>query len=61
MPRKHTRKASRKSGRKTRKMNKKASAWNQLVMKHYHAGKAKDKNFSLSDAMKKAKQERDKK
>ena len=50
-----------KGGRKTRKMNKKASPWNQLVMKHFRAGKAKSKAYSLRDAMMDAKKEKNSK
>ena len=56
-----TRRASRKAARKSRKLNKKASSWNQLVMKKFREGKRKDKDYSLRDAMKAAKQERDRK
>jgi hypothetical protein len=59
MPLKSTRKASRKSGRKTRKLSKGASEWNKLVMKHFHAGRNKSKKYSLKDAIKAAKKEKD--
>jgi hypothetical protein len=48
-----TRKAGRK-GKGTRKLNKKASAWNQLVMKVYKEMKAKDKSVKFGDALKAA-------
>jgi hypothetical protein len=53
--------ASRKAVRKSRKLNKKASSWNQLVMKKFREGKNKSKAYSLRDAMKAAKAERDRK
>jgi hypothetical protein len=59
MPRKVTRKASRKSNRKTRKLSRGASEWNKLVMKHFHAGRNKNKSYSLKDAIKAAKKEKD--
>ena len=54
-----SRKASRKGSRKTRKLSKGASEWNKLVMKHFHAGRNKNKSYSLKDAIKAAKRERD--
>jgi hypothetical protein len=54
-----TRKASRKGARKTRKLSKGASEWNKLVMKHFHAGRNKNKSYSLKDAIKAAKKEKD--
>jgi hypothetical protein len=54
-----TRKASRKASRKgTRKLGRKASAWNELVMKKYREMKKRDPNTRLGDAMKAAKKER---
>lgn len=47
-----TRKAGR--GKGTRKLNKKASAWNKLVMKVYKEMKAKDKSIKFGDALKAA-------
>jgi len=47
-----TRKAGR--GKGTRKLNKKASAWNKLVMKVYREMKAKDKSVKFGDALKAA-------
>jgi translation elongation factor P/translation initiation factor 5A len=59
MVRKSTRKASRKTARKTRKLSKGASEWNKLVMKHFHDGRKKSKTYSLKDAIKAAKREKD--
>jgi hypothetical protein len=59
-----TRRASRVS-RKARKGAKKTrkgpSEWNKLVMKHFRAGKAKSKAYSLRDAMMDAKKEKNRK
>jgi hypothetical protein len=49
---------ARKSAKKTRKG---PSEWNKLVMKHFRAGKAKSKAYSLRDAMVDAKKEKDRK
>jgi hypothetical protein len=59
-----TRKASkktRKGAKKSRKMSRGASEWNKLVMKHFRAGKAKSKAYSLRDAMMDAKKEKNRK
>jgi hypothetical protein len=54
-----TRKASRKGSRKTRKLSKGASAWNKLVMKHFHDGRKKNKSYSFKEAIMSAKREKD--
>jgi hypothetical protein len=48
-----TRRAGRK-GKGTRKLNKKASAWNKLVMQVYKEMKAKNKDVKFGDALKEA-------
>jgi hypothetical protein len=55
------RKSSRKTRkiRKTRKLSRGASEWNKLVMKHFHAGRNKNKSYSLKEAIKAAKKEKD--
>ncbi len=59
--RRATRKSSRKGAKKSRKMSRGASEWNKLVMKHFRAGKAKSKAYSLRDAMMDAKKEKNRK
>ena len=49
-----TRKAQR-GGKKTRKLGKKMSSWNKLVMEVYRELKKKNKDTKLGDAMKEAK------
>ena len=51
----NTRRAQRGGKKGTRKLGKKMSSWNKLVMQVYRELKAKKKDTKLGDAMKEAK------
>ena len=53
--RRGTRKGAKKAGKKTRKLSPALRSWNEKVMKVFRAGRARNPNYKLMDAMRDAK------